>query len=100
MFVWLVYFLLTYFTIQLIFGTIHGSHGTISTNIYLCLYYFQQNIFSFNNISGSQIDLKYTSRTSGSKPNTPSTKRENKERETQEYIRYLVVVGHFVLEKH
>ena len=43
------------------FGTIHGSHGIISTNIYLCLYYFQQNIFSFNNISESQIDLKYTS---------------------------------------
>ena len=46
-----VYFLLTYFTIQLIFaaiheshynfGTIYESHCTILTNFYLYLQYFQ-----------------------------------------------------------
>ena len=35
--VWLAYFLPTYFIIQLIFATIHGSHYTISTNIYFYL---------------------------------------------------------------
>ena len=33
--VWLTYFLPIYFTIQLIFATIHRSYCTISTNIYL-----------------------------------------------------------------
>ena len=45
-----------YFTIQLIFDTIHGSYCTISSNFYIYLQYFQQKIFSFSNISGSQID--------------------------------------------
>ena len=56
--IWLAYFLLTYFTIQLIFvtiqlifvtihgpttlfDTIHEFHCTISTNIYLYLQYLQ-----------------------------------------------------------
>ena len=30
-----------------LFGTIHGSHYTISTNIYLDLEYFQQKVFFF-----------------------------------------------------
>ena len=59
-YVWLAYFLLTYFTIQLIFCTIHESHYTILTNIYLYLQYFQQNVFSFNKISGFQTNPKDT----------------------------------------
>ena len=39
-----------------LFNTIHGSHYTISTNIYLYLQYFQQKVFNFNKISGFQID--------------------------------------------
>ena len=54
--IWLVYFLLTYFTIQLIFATIHGSHCTISTNIYLYLQYFQQKVFRFSKLSEFQTD--------------------------------------------
>ena len=38
--VWQKIFLPTYFTIQLIFAIIHGSHYTISTNFYLYLQYF------------------------------------------------------------
>ena len=38
-----------------LFGTIHGSHCTISTNFYLYLQYFQQKVFSFSKINGSQI---------------------------------------------
>ena len=66
--VWLAYFLLTYFTIQFIFatiyglialfGTIYGSKCTISTNIYLYLQYFQQKVFNFSKISGSQTNPK------------------------------------------
>ena len=58
----------TYFTIQLIFvtiyelhytfGTIHGSHCTISTIFYFYLQYFQQKNFSFSKISRSQTDLR------------------------------------------
>ena len=61
-----VYFLPTYFTIQLIFTAIHESHYnfdtiyeshyTILTNFYLYLQYFQQKIFSFSKIDGSQTD--------------------------------------------
>ena len=67
-FVWLTYFLLTYFTIQLIFllfmgstallNTIHRSHYTISTSVYLYLQYFQQKVFSFSKISRSQTNPK------------------------------------------
>ena len=57
---------ITYFTIQLIFATIHKptalfgiihrSYSIISVNFYIYLQYFQQKIFSFNKISGSQTD--------------------------------------------
>ena len=40
-----------------LFGTIHGSHYTISANFYLYLQYVQQKVFSFNKISQSQTDL-------------------------------------------
>ena len=40
-----------------LFGTIYESYYTISTNSYLYLQYFQQKIFGFNKISGSQTDL-------------------------------------------
>ena len=39
-----------------LFGTIHGSHYTIPTNIYFYLQYFQQKIFSFSKISKFQKD--------------------------------------------
>ena len=39
-----------------LFGIIHGSHCTISVNFYIYLQYFQQKNFSFNKISGSQMD--------------------------------------------
>ena len=42
-----------------LFGTIHESHCTISTNIYFYLQYFQQKVFSFSKISESQIDSWY-----------------------------------------
>ena len=64
--VWLQLKKLAYFTIQFIFatiyrptalfGTIYGSHCIISANFYLYLQYFQQKIFNFSKISGSQID--------------------------------------------
>ena len=38
------------------FGIIYGSHSTISTNFYLYRQYFQQKIFNFSKISGSQTD--------------------------------------------
>ena len=40
-----------------LFGIIHESHCTISTNFYLYLPYIQQKNFNFSKISGSQIDL-------------------------------------------
>ena len=39
-----------------LFGTIYESHCTILTNIYLNIQYFQQKVFSFSKISGSQTD--------------------------------------------
>ena len=53
-------FLLLFMGLTALFGTIHGSHCTISTNFYLYLQYFQQKIFSFSKISGSQTDPKIT----------------------------------------
>ena len=62
--VWIAYFLPIYFIIQFIFATIHrphytfgtiyGSYCTISVNFYLYLQYFQQKVFSFSKINGSQ----------------------------------------------
>ena len=49
-------FLLLFIIPTTLFGTIHRYHCTISTNIYLYLQYFQQKVFNFNKISGSQID--------------------------------------------
>ena len=39
-----------------LFGTIYESHCTISANFYLYLKYFQQKVFSFNKINGSQTN--------------------------------------------
>ena len=67
--VWQKLFLPTYFTIQFIFatihgptalfGTIHGFHYTISINFYLYLQYFQQKIFNFSKINGSQTQIPF-----------------------------------------
>ena len=38
---------------------IHESHCTILANFYLYLQYFQQKVFSFSKISGSQTNPKY-----------------------------------------
>ena len=46
------FFLLLFMNPTILFGTIHESYYTISTNFYLYLLYFQQKIFSFNKISG------------------------------------------------
>ena len=65
--VWLQIKKPAFFTIQLIFATIHESHYTfqhyswvthytILTNFYLYLQYFQQKVFSFSKISGSQTN--------------------------------------------
>ena len=37
-------------------GTIYESHCTVSANFYLYLPYFQQKVFSFSKISGSQTN--------------------------------------------
>ena len=42
------------------FDTIYGSHYTISANFYIYLKYFQQKVFNFNKINGSQTNLRYT----------------------------------------
>ena len=64
--VWYGLFLPTYFTIQFIlllyigfttlFGTIHESHYIILASFYIYLQYFQQKVFNFNKISGSQTN--------------------------------------------
>ena len=41
-----------------LFDTIHGSYFTILANFYLHLQYFQQKVFSFSKINGSQTDPK------------------------------------------
>ena len=41
-----------------LFSTIYRSHNTISANFYFSLQYFHQKIFSFNKISGLQMDPK------------------------------------------
>ena len=40
-------------------GTIYEFHCTISANFYLYLQYFQQKVFSFSKINGSQTHPKY-----------------------------------------
>ena len=47
--------------LTVLFGTDHRSHCTISTNFYIYLQYFQQKVFSFSKISGSQTDSWYDS---------------------------------------
>ena len=42
-----------------LFGTIYGSHCTISSNFYFYLQYFQQKVLIFSKISGSQTDPKW-----------------------------------------
>ena len=49
-------FLLLFMGLTTLFGTIHGSYCTILANFYFYLQYFQQKVFSFNKISGSQTD--------------------------------------------
>ena len=51
-------FLVLFMGFIALFGIIHGSHYTISTNFYLYLQYFQQKVFSFSKINKSQTDLK------------------------------------------
>ena len=41
------------------FGISYKSHYTISANFYLYLQYFQEKVFSFNKISGSQTNPRY-----------------------------------------
>ena len=50
-------FLLLFMGPTTLFVTIHGSHYTISANFYRYIQYFQQKVFSFNKINGSQTDL-------------------------------------------
>ena len=49
-------FLLLFMSSAALFGIIHKSHCTVSTNFYLYLQYFQQKIISFNKINGSYTD--------------------------------------------
>ena len=49
-------FLLLFMGLIALFGTIYGSHYTISANSSLYLRYFQQKVFSFSKISESQTD--------------------------------------------
>ena len=56
----LYYYLVIFVTILVpaaLFDTIHGHYYTISVNFYN-LQYFQQKVFSFSKISGSQTDPK------------------------------------------
>ena len=47
-----------------LFGTIHGSHYTISANFYLYLQYFQQKVFNFSKISDQTYPKRVTDRNS------------------------------------
>ena len=49
-------FLLLFISPIALFGTIHRSQYTISTNFSLYLQYFQQKVFSFSKINRSQTD--------------------------------------------
>ena len=49
-------FLLLFMSLTALFNTIHRSHCVISANFYLYLQYFQQKVFSFSKISGSQTN--------------------------------------------
>ena len=49
-------FLLLFMSPVTLFDTIQGFYGTISTNFYLYLQYFQQKKFIFNKIGGFQTD--------------------------------------------
>ena len=51
-------FLLLFISFILLFDIIYKSHCTILANFYLYLQYFQQKVFNFNQISGSQTDPK------------------------------------------
>ena len=53
-------FLLLFMGPFALFGIIHDSYCTILANFYLYLQYFQQKIISFNKISRSQTDSKYS----------------------------------------
>ena len=47
-------FLLPFMGLTVLFDTIHEFHCTISVNFYLYLQHFQQKVFSFSKISGTQ----------------------------------------------
>ena len=49
-------YLLLFMGLIALFDTIHRFHCIISINFYLYLQYFQQKIFSFSKIRGSQTD--------------------------------------------
>ena len=51
-------FLLLFMDPTTLFGTIHRPHCTVSVNFYLYLQYFQQKVFNFSKINGSQTDLE------------------------------------------
>ena len=51
-------FLLLFIVLIALFDIIHESHCIISANFYFYLQYFQQKVFSFNKIIGSQTHPK------------------------------------------
>ena len=57
-------FLLLFMGSTELFGTIHGSHCTISTNFYLYLQYFQQKVFNFSKISDQTYPKRVMDRNS------------------------------------
>ena len=65
-------------TIQLIFATIHNFHYTISTNFYLYLQYFQQQVFNFSKISGFQTNTYFKNCKRNHHPNQKEPKRLEK----------------------
>ena len=51
-------FFLLFMNPTALFDTIYGFRCTISANFYLYLQYFQQKVFSFSKISGSQTKIR------------------------------------------
>ena len=52
-------FLLLFMGSTALFGIIHRFYYTISVKFYFYLQHFQQKIFSFSKINGSQTDTKF-----------------------------------------
>ena len=53
-----ILFLLLFIGLTALFDTIHKFHYTISANFYIYLQYFQQKVFNFSKINGSQTKPK------------------------------------------